>query len=366
MKPFLALIILAAVSACSLPRGAALQSEIISAANDENAPFAVYPVNRESVVGLQKWPRWAGYQSWVGRTRGPASPIISAGDTLDLVIWDNSENSLLLSPGAKVVDMQGIQVAPDGSVFVPYLGRIHVRGQSPEGAREQIQTDLEQILPSAQVQLRYTAGASSSVSLVGGVASPGTFPLPDRNFTVLKLISLGGGVPATLRNPRVKLVRDGKTFQTSLSRLYDNANADVVLQGGDKLIIEQDDRFFQALGSTGREELIYFTKDTINALEAVSLVGGLDDNRADPKGVLILREYDSDQVRTDGTGPSRTDVVFTIDLTNADGLFSAKRFLIEPKDVVLVTESPVAKSQTILRLIGSAVGVANAAQNFAN
>ena len=366
MKSIFLVFFMVVLSACSLPRGAALQSEIISAADDEDAPFAVYAVNRTNVADFRSWPRWNGYESWVGRTRGPASPVISAGDRLDLVIWDNSENSLLLTPGAKVVDMKGIQVSPDGSVFIPYLDKIYVKGQSPEAAREQIQNSLTEILPSAQVQLLYTAGASSSVSLVGGVAAPGTFPLPDRNFSVLKLISQGGGVPPTMRNPRVKLVRDGGTYQTSLSQLYADAKFDVVLQGGDKVIVQQDNRFFQALGSTGREELIYFTKDDINALEAVSLVGGIDDNRADPKGVLILREYRAGHVRTDGKGPSRTDVVFTIDLTNADGLFSARRFLIQPEDVVLVTESPVTKAQTIFRLIGSAVGVANAAQNVAN
>lgn len=366
MRTLFLIFIVGLLSACSLPRGAALQSEIISAADDEDAPFAVYPVNRASVGNFQSWPRRSGYQSWVGRSRGPASPVISAGDKLDLVIWDNSENSLLLTPGAKVVDMQGIQVAPDGAVFVPYLDKIYVKGQSPEAAREQIQERLAEILPSAQVQLLYTAGASSSVSLVGGVAAPGTFPLPDRNFSVLNLISQGGGVPSSMRNPRVKLIRHGETYQTSLARLYSDARLDVVLAGGDKVIVEQDGRYFQALGSSGREELIYFTKDSINALEAVSLVGGIDEARADPKGVLILREYAPGQLRNDNKGPSRADVVFTIDLTSADGLFSARRFLIEPEDVVLVTESPVTKAQTIFRLIGSAFGVASAAQNAAN
>ena len=71
-------------------------------------------------------------------------------------------------------------------------------------------------------------------------------------------------------------------------------------------------------------------------------------------------------VRSDGKGPSHTDVVFTVDLTSADGLFSAKRFYIQPDDVVLVTESPVTKAQTIFGLIGSAFGLVSSAQSLSN
>ena len=69
-------------------------------------------------------------------------------------------------------------------------------------------------------------------------------------------------------------------------------------------------------------------------------------------------------LRHDGHGPSRTEAVFVIDLTSADGLFSARRFAVEPQDVVLVTESPVTKTQTIFGLIGRVLGLANAAQNI--
>jgi polysaccharide biosynthesis/export protein len=51
-------------------------------------------------------------------------------------------------------------------------------------------------------------------------------------------------------------------------------------------------------------------------------------------------------------------VVFTLDLTSADGLFSAGQFRIHSGDLVYATESPVTRAQTILSLIGSAFGVA--------
>ena len=64
---------------------------------------------------------------------------------------------------------------------------------SPQAARARLQRELEVIVPSAQVQLSMAAGRGNSVDLVGGVASPGSYPMPDRAYTVLGLISEGGG-----------------------------------------------------------------------------------------------------------------------------------------------------------------------------
>ena len=85
--------------------------------------------------------------------------------------------------------------------------------------------------------------------------------------------------------------------------------------------------------------------------------------RGDPQGILILREYPDSAVRAGVRGPRQTRVVFTLDLTNSDGLFSARNFEIAPKDLVLVTESPVTNTRTILGLIGSVFGVANIVTN---
>ena len=98
-------------------------------------------------------------------------------------------------------------------------------------------------------------------------------------------------------------------------------------------------------------------------MDALSIVGGVNDNRGDLQGILILREYPNSAVRPGVRGPRETRVVFTIDLTSSDGLFSARNFNIQNKDLVLVTESPINNTRTILGLIGSAFGLATAISN---
>lgn len=346
------------LAACSLPRGAALQSEIINESKSDTPTIDVVPVTRANMPGIAKWPvtGWHGHYHWVDATHAPASSIIRTGDLVNLVIWDNQENSLLTNSSEKAVTMNGLEVSSRGTIFVPYVNDVVVRGLTQSAARSRIQSRLEPIVPSVQVQLSVAKGVGNSVDLVGGVRSPGNFPMPNRQYSVLSLIAQGGGIPDSLRNPLVTLIRGSSTYEIPAEQLFDKASKNTTLQPNDKVIIQSDERSFTALGASGTEDLIYFPKEHVTAIEAMSLMGGIQDTRADPKGVLILREYGAKDIRLDGTGPKRQQVVFTFDLTTADGLFAAKKFRVNPQDTVVATESPVTKAQTIFGLFGSALG----------
>ncbi|MGR1583390.1 polysaccharide biosynthesis/export family protein [Thalassobius sp. S69A] len=357
---------LALPSACSSPRGVALTSEILKEQDAPNPGFAVVPVTRANIKALQQWPStgWAGHYHWIGPSRGPESAVIRTGDQINLVIWDNQENSLLASAQEKSVNMTGLTVSNTGTIFVPYLDEVQVRGKTPGQARQKIQDALEPIVPQAQVQLTLNAGKQNSVDLVSGVESPGTYPLPDRNYTILSLIAQGGGINKNMRNPIVRLQRGGRSYEIRAGDLFEDPRKNIPLRGNDKIIVEEDDRYFTAMGAARNEELVYFEKETITALESLSMIGGLTDYQANLKGVLVLREYPAKAVRYNGTGPSSDQMVFTFDLTSAEGLFAARKFQIQPQDTVIATESPLSATRTILGLIGSVFGVVNAAPNI--
>lgn len=366
MKFLTALIAVIVLSACALPRGAALQSEIVKNSDAEVPDFAVHAVTKDFLPTVQKWPATGNVSqfSWVPKRKGPIGRVILAGDTVQLAVWDSDDNSLLTSPGAKVADLNAVKVATNGNIFVPYVGTVKIAGMTDQQARETIQKAIEGVSPSAQVQLTSVVGARHSVSVVSGVNNPGSFPLEERDMTVLAAISQGGGVSAQFENPQVRLLRGNTTYATSLDRLFKTPSLDTTLRGGDKIVIAETEKYFLALGASSKEELITFPKEHVTALDAISLMGGLTDSRANPEGVLVLREYGSNAVRSDGVrGPEQRRVVFTMDLTSADGLFSAGQFHIMPKDVVYATESPVNNARTILGLIGSSIGIARVFDN---
>lgn len=355
------------LSGCNLPRGAALESEVLRAQKGDPGPdgealpaFEVFQITRSSLPVAAAWPHTgARAYDWIRRQQQPASMIIAPGDVMTVTVWDSEENSLLATPGQRVVQLQDIQVSPGGSVFLPYLGEMRVAGMAPTTARKKIEERYVATIPSAQVQVSVRPGRANTANLVAGVRNPGVYPLVDRDVTLLGLLSIGGGVEPGLPNPQIRLFRDGKVFGISVARLYEEPGLDTTLVGGDRVIVQAENRVFLSLGAAGKEARHIFPRDRLSALEALSVIGGLDEGRANPKGVLILREYSATAVNDDpAKGPPQARMVFTIDLTSADGLFSAGQFEIMPNDLVYATESPVVSARTVLGLLGTSLGLA--------
>lgn len=335
--------------------------------DDEAAGFAVYEVTRSFMPVLSTWPMGQSPRSdgWLSHAHDSAGSEIRIKpfDQVDLTVWDSEANSLLTSDTQKVVNIAGVRVTEEGTIFVPYIGYLDVAGRTPDSARRLVEEEMAAIVPSAQVQLTVLPGTRGSVSLVGGVENPGTVPLPETHFTVLNLIGQGGGPDNGLRNPQVRLIRNGQTFLASYESLLEDPARDTILRGGDRVALIEDDRYFRALGAAGQQNLIYFEDDQLSALDALSLMGGVNERRANLRGILILRDYPRSAVRPDNTGPDDERVIFTIDMTRADGLFSAGQFRIQPGDTVMPTESVLSTAEAALVLVGSFVGLSRTLGN---
>ncbi len=349
-----------ALTGCALPRGGPTGAEI-SAESSIPEGVAVEIVTRASAKEISAWPKVAQYvrYRWPAREAGPMSRTIQVGDEIELMIWDNQENSLLLSTDQRSVPLQPVSVASDGTIFVPYVDSIEVRGLSSSQARELIQAKLSTIAPSAQVQISVTGGVRNSVDLVSGVESPQTYELPDRNTSILSAIANGGGFSETLVNPVVRLSRGSQIYSIPAKALTKDPNKNVILRGGDQIIVEEDERFFVAMGATNSKTQIFFHQEKITALEAVSLAGGVDAGRANPEALVLLREYPLDALRPDRTGPSEQYVMFIFDLTHSDSLFGAQNFEMQPGDVVIASESAIKPAQAVIALLGSAFAITN-------
>lgn len=366
LKPILGLSVIVGLTACDLiPRGAGLQSEVLAAERNEDGEavtqFAVEPVTQENLATFIRWPAAdPSHYHWINRVDQPNNRIIRAGDSIDVTVWTTeADGGLLTSPGQRSVEMSDLRVSSSGSVFLPYVGNIRVAGNSPERARERIEEEYSESLPSVQIQLSLTEGTQQTVSLVSGVSGPGTYPLPDNDFTILQLLAEGGGIATTLANPQVRLQRNGRIYGVSAARLLDEPRLNTTLTGGDRVYVESDERTFLSLGAAGTEAVHTFHQDHVTALEALSIIGGVSEDRADAKGVLILRRYPTSAVTHDRSGPDHPRTVFTIDLTAADGLFSAGQFEIQPNDLIYVSESPVTAAQSIFSIFGATIGLRN-------
>ncbi|EBA11284.1 polysaccharide biosynthesis/export family protein [Roseobacter sp. CCS2] len=355
-----------ALASCGLPRGAGFQSEVLAASNANTAAegeepvydFTVYEVNRNTLPVLQGWPATGGETLlWIVAQEQPASLSIATGDTVQVTIWDAEENSIFGATG--VTPLQPEAVSADGRIFVPYIGDLRVAGMSPSTARQRIEEELIRTVPSAQVQLSVEPGRSNTANLASGFAAPGLYPLLDRNVKILDLFSQAGGPNPELNSPQVRLVRGSRTFGIPFERLLRDPRANIAIRGGDRIYIEDDNRKFITLGATGTQTIVDFPEVELSALEALALIGGVNAGSANPEGILILREYAPSAVADGIVGPPQERVVFNIDLTSADGLFSASNFMLEGDDLIYGTESVLGSALTLVSLTNTISGLAN-------
>ena len=177
-----------------LPASGPIVEDVVREYDNAAPNFAVYPVNRAFLPTITKWPATGRQErlGWINASQGPRNQVIQPGDLLNIRIWDSSDNSLLTSPEQKDIALESMKVASNGTIYLPYVGTISVIGKTEDLAREEIQRALEAIIPSAQVVVGLQEGRYNSVELVGGVAEPGSYPMPDRNYTVMSLLAAGG------------------------------------------------------------------------------------------------------------------------------------------------------------------------------
>lgn len=336
--------------ACSPPQDVANVQQVMRESEAAGADFLIQPVNAVTLPQVQAWPQSHPETSrgWIGHKAGSSPDAkIATGDMLNLAVFGGTENGLLNNP----IQLPNLKVSTEGTVFLPYIDEVKVAGLSPDEARKLIQDKLTVIIPDVQVQLAHAPGTKNSVEVVAGLPRNGSYPLSSGDTTVTSILAAAGGVPDAANNPQVNLQRNGRLYSIGAKTILDNPQLDTVLQGGDRIYVVPDDRYFLSLGATGREALVNFPKDDVTALDAMSLVGGIDQGTANPRGVLILRQYPATAVSTNpGKGPAKRKVVFAFDLTKADGLFAAGEFELQDRDLVLVTQSPLVNTRTILNI----------------
>ena len=75
-------------------------------------------------------------------------------------------------------------------------------------------------------------------------------------------------------------------YGTSVDALLNNPRRDTLLRGGDRVFVEEDERYFLSFGATGREDLHIFTKDDMSAMDAMSVAGGFQDGKRRSQGAF--------------------------------------------------------------------------------
>jgi polysaccharide export outer membrane protein len=354
--------LLAAVSvlaSCGLPRSGPNKREIYAGSVQREGDAFIVAVNDRVTRATAVVPA-LGFSEDFKRAGVVGSDTIRPGDTLGISVWENVDDPLLGSGGTTgggPAILEEVQVDGSGFIFIPYAGRIKASGNTPERVRRIITTKLENQTPDPQVQVRRVAGDGSTVSLVGSIGGQGVYAIERPTRTLSAMLARAGGITIEPEIAQVTVLRGQKTGKIWFQDLYKNPQLDIALRGGDRILIEEDTRAFTALGATGAQARVPFETQTLSAVEAIAQVGGLTPTSADPTGVFIFRNEAAEvanQVlgRTDLIGAQR--MVYVLNLTEPNGMFTARDFVVRDQDTLYVTEAPWTQwDKTIASLTGS-------------
>lgn len=356
----------AGVAGCGLPRSGPNKAEIFKGSVLKEGDAYIVQVNSRVTRATSVMPSF-GFSNAFMNAGVIGSDVIAAGDKLSLTVYENvKDDPLLGNSGQRLSQLNELQVDGQGFIFIPYAGRIKASGKSPEELRNEIAAKLDTQTPDPQVIVQRIAGDGSTVTISGEAGTQGIFPIERPTRTLSAMLARAGGVKIEPGQAIIRLTRNGHTGKVWLQDLYENPALDIALRPGDQIVVEKDSRSFTALGATGSQNRVPFETQTLSAIEAIAIVGGLSTNLADPTGVFVFRNEPSEIAnavlgRNDLVGAQR--LVYVLDLTQPTGMFEARDFLVRDGDTVYVTEAPYVQWQ---KAIGAITGTASAATGIGN
>jgi polysaccharide export outer membrane protein len=366
--PIVLLILASALAGCSsLPSDGPSTKDVLQQSRvngDVNGAsrYEIVDINPATVSVLRRRAP-DGFSAHFGDYRPSADLRIGVGDFVAVTVWEAGANGLFSAPlatdrfstGSKSATIPEQAVGRDGTITVPYAGRIAVRGKSTESVQAEVERALEGKAIQPQVLVNVTKPISNTVTVTGEVASGARVPLTAKGDRILDVVAAAGGVRAPVNETLVRLSRGNTTVSVPMTRVVANPRENVYMRPGDVLTLVREPQFFLAYGATNSSQKIPFEADSISLSEALAKVGGLSDYRADPSGVFVFR-YEPPQI-AQALRPTQTlasngwvPVVYRLNMRDPASLFVAQSFPIFNKDVVFVSNAPITEAEKAFQI----------------
>lgn len=136
------------------------------------------------------------------------------------------------------------QVLADGTVNLPFIEPLKVSGLEPYEIARKVREELirREILTNPSVVVSVIEYRSKSVTLLGQVQKPGSFPMSP-GMTLIQAISMSGGFTSIAQASRVSLSRttQGKviTVTIDVAAISEGRAKDIALQPGDRIYVPE-------------------------------------------------------------------------------------------------------------------------------
>ncbi|MFO8124906.1 polysaccharide biosynthesis/export family protein [Yoonia sp.] len=287
----------------------------------------------------------------VARLPGPAkwNYTVGSGDILSVLVFNHPELTMPAGPQRSAAET-GFRVQSDGTFFYPFVGQVQAAGLAPEQIRANLMVGLAEYIANPQLEVRVAAFNSQAINITGAVVAPQRLALTTVPLTLIDAVNAAGGLDPEADPERVTVQRNGRSYRVDLEGFLERGlvSNNPMLGSGDVVYVPA--RAAQEvfiLGEVGQPAGIDLAGEDLSLTQALARQGGLDELRADARGVFVFR------------GDNANMTVFQLSVTSPTGFLLGTRFNLEPGDVVYVTRSPRQRwNDTILGLLPT-VGAVN-------
>ena len=297
----------------------------------------------------------------------PTGFVVGAGDVVEVSVWE-APPALLFGSGmatdarygpatTRVTSFPEQMVNSDGMVNMPFAGQVPAAGRTPQQIEAEIARRLQGKANQPQVLLRVIRNVSSNVTVVGEVNASTRMPLTARGERLLDALAAAGGVRQPVNKMTLQVTRGDQVQALPLDLIIRDPKQNIALQAGDVVTALHQPLSFTVLGATGKNEEVSFEAQGISLTQALGRAGGLQDARADARGVFVFRFEDPAALDWPGkvvtTPDGKVPVIYQIDLKDPASFFVAQSFPLNNRDVLYVSNAPAAELQKFLNIVNS-------------
>ena len=343
---------------------------ILKAGENRTIPgMEIIPLTNAVAAQLSKASPMPGFAEVIGDAQAVGT-VVGVGDTLEITIWEAPPALLFNSGGFNTrIDSQmqtsrpgtfpETMVGPSGAITIPFAGQVPAAGRTLRQIEQTITARLRGKANQPQVIVRIARNATANVAVVGEVGNAGRFPLTPRGERLLDVIALAGGTKQPIDRMTVQVTRGATTATMPMQAVVRDARNNIVLARDDVVTALYQPNSFVVLGAAGKNEEVRFEGNGLTLSQALGRLGGLQDMRADPKGVFLFRWETAERLAglvnlpTPPEGP--VPVVFQVNLKEPETFFAAQNFAMKNGDVIFISNSPASDFQRFVNLLASTV-----------
>ena len=301
-----------------------------------------------------------------------------AGDLVEVTLWETppavlfSTSGVQSSSSGKELALPEQMVDSRGNISVPFVGNVNVESKITSQIENAIVARLKGRANKPQAFVRIVKNNNSTVTVVGSSGNNRLIPLSAKNERILEAIALAGGINDAINRISIQLTRKDRTVSMPLENIVSDTLQNVYLNSGDIITIQNQPLNFTVLGASGKNDEIGFESKGISLAQALGRAGGLQDFRADARGVFIFRFEDPSRLMDitplaanpknliDGKFP----VIYQIDLKNPQTFFWSQKFMIKSSDMVYISNAPSSELNKFINMITSSLYSVNAARGL--